>query len=179
MARSGSLLFSVLLPAALSVMPAGAQSGYVKPAISYLDGVESFANPARGNAGGGWQTFQIEGRPNLKGVGSYASSLWELSRFSGGREQNGRRPPDARVGGEDIPISESMKADVRRFLAETREKGGSLIVRLGYTWSEHSGCEPADFDILLGHVRDLSKIMADYDDVVVAVEAGMATRGFS
>jgi hypothetical protein len=71
--------------------------------------VESFGNPARGNAGGGWVTFQPDGLPNWRGVRSYASSLWELSRFSGGREQGGKRPPDARVGGEDIPISEAMK----------------------------------------------------------------------
>ena len=147
---------------------------FVKSDISYEDGTESFKNPARGNAGGGWVTFKPEGLPNWRGVDRYASSLWELSRFSGGREQNGKRPPDARVGGEDIPITEAMKKDVRRFLDETRAKGGSLIVRLGYTWSEHSGCEPEDFDILLGHIRDLSKIMAEYDDVVVAVEAGIA-----
>lgn len=160
--------------AALAGAVFAGSSGFVKPEISYADSVESFGNPARGNAGGGWVTFQPGGLPNWRGVRSYASSLWELSRFSGGREQGGKRPPDARVGGEDIPISEAMKADVKRFLDESRANGGSLIVRLGYTWSEHSGCEPEDFEVLLGHVRDLSKIMADYDDVIVAVEAGIA-----
>lgn len=163
-------IFAVVVCGALYA----SKSDFIKPEISYTDGAESFGNPARGNAGGGWVTFQPGGLPNWRGVRSYASSLWELSRFSAGREQGGKRPPDARVGGEDIPISDAMKADVKRFLDETRANGGSLIVRLGYTWSEHSGCEPEDFEILLGHVRDLSKIMADYEDVVVAVEAGIA-----
>ena len=149
--------------------------GYAKPGISFEDGVETITeNPARGLAGGGWVTFKPEGLPKWHGQGGFHSSLWELSRFSGGREEKGRRPLAERVGGKDIPISEAMKADARRFLGETREKGGALIVRLGYTWSDQAGCEPSDFEILLGHVRDLSRILAPYDDVVVAVEAGAA-----
>lgn len=147
----------------------------VRPGLLFVDGCAALdANPARGVAAGGWVTFKPEGLPTWKGQAGFHSSLWELSRFSGGREQNGKRPKAERVGGKDRPLTEAMKADVRRFLDETRAKGGSLIVRLGYTWSEQQGCEPADFDILLGHVRDLSRIMADYDDVVVGVEAGLA-----
>ena len=159
-----------LVPACLFGTATGTPSG-----ISYADGAESLdANPARGCAGGGWVVFKPEGLPKWKGQSGFHSSLWELSRFSGGRAQNGKRPPAERVGTKDIPLTEAMKADVRRFLAETRAKGGSLIVRLGYTWSEQPGCEPGDFDLLLGHVRDLSKIMADFDDVIVGVEAGVA-----
>lgn len=164
----------MVLSTALSVC-AAEETANVRQAISYLDGCESLTeNPARGPAPGGWVTFKPEGLPNWHGQGGFHSSLWELSRFSGGREQNGKRPLAERVGGADIPISEPMKADVRRVLAETREKGGALIVRLGYTWSDQQGCEPADFSILLGHVRDLSRIMADFPDVVVGVEAGVA-----
>ncbi len=164
-----------LAAAALALAAAGApRAGHVRPDISYRDGAETFDNPARGVAGGGWVTFSPEGLPNWRGQGGFRSSLWELSRFSGGREQGGKRPPAERVGGRDIPLTEAMLGDVRRFLRETREKGGALIVRLGYTWSEHPGCEPADFDVLLGHVAALSGVLADFDDVVVAVEAGVA-----
>lgn len=146
-----------------------------RPDISYVDGVETIlSNPARGPAPGGWTIFKPEGLPNWHGQGGFRSSLWELSRFSAGRGQGNGRPPATRVGGADIPISKEMKADVRRFLTETRAKGGSLIVRLGYTWSEQVGCEPSDFDVVLGHVRDLSGILAEFPDVVVAVEAGVA-----
>lgn len=164
-----------MMAAILSALCLAAATTYVKPGISYEDGLETIReNPARGNAGGGWVTFKPEGLPNWHGADGYHSSLWELSRFSGGREQDGKRPKPERVGTADIPISEAMKADVRRFLGETRAKGGSLIVRLGYTWSDQAGCEPADFDVLLGHVRDLSAIMRDFEDVVVGVEAGVA-----
>ena len=164
---------------AVSALAAGAQGAidakdYFKPDIQYVDGAETFAGPARGYAAGGWTTFKPEGLPNWHGGAGFHSSLWELSRFSGGREQGGTRPPPERVGGADIPLTDVMKADVRRYLEETRQKGGTLIVRIGYTWSDKSGCEPADFDIVLGHVKDLAQIMADYDDVVVGVEAGVA-----
>ena len=162
--------------AAMLALGTFASVRYVKPDISYRDGLETITtNPARGHAGGGWVTFKPEGLPKWHGGGGYHSSLWELSRFSGGREQNGKRPhPAERVGAADIPLTEAMKADVRRFLTETRAAGGSLIVRLGYTWSDQPGCEPDNFEVALGHVRELSQIMRDFDDVVVGVEAGIA-----
>ena len=147
---------------------------YFKPDISYRDGTETFAGPARGYATGGWTVFKRDGLPNWRGAKAYNSSLWDLGQFSGGREQNGRRPPPERVGDADIPLSAAMKADVRRYLEETRQNGGSLIVRVGYTWSDSVGCEPSNFGVVLGHVRDLSRIMSDFDDVIVGVEAGVA-----
>lgn len=104
-----TVLLTALIVSANSFAAVSEKHHFVKSDISYADGTESFKNPARGNAGGGWVTFKPEGLPNWHGVDRYASSLWELSRFSGGREQNGKRPPDARVGGEDIPITEAMK----------------------------------------------------------------------
>lgn len=163
--------------AALCLQAASAapqKNDFLRPSISFSDGAETFAGPARGNAGGGWVTFKPEGLPKWRGSAGYRSSLWELSRFSGGREQNGKRPKPERVGGADVPISDAMLADARRFLVETREKGGSLIIRLGYTWSDQPGCEPDDFDVILGHITALSKIIADFDDVVVGIEAGIA-----
>ena len=172
--RDRCIAAAVALSAAAAAAAPSGNGGYFKPDISYKDGAETFAGPARGYAPGGWTVFSPEGLPDWRGVRAYNTSLWELSRFSGGREQGGKRPPADRVGTADIPLTGAMKADVRRFLEESRQNGGSLIVRLGYTWSDSNGCEPADFDVLLGHVRDLSRIMADYDDVVVAVEAGVA-----
>jgi len=164
----------VLLTACAAFAGAPGPKDYFKPEISYSDGAETFAGPARGYAAGGWTVFKPEGLPDWHGAKAYNSSLWELSRFSGGREQGGKRPPPERVGGADIPLTAAMKADVKRYLEETRQNGGALIVRIGYTWSDKQGCEPSDFDVVLGHVRDLAKIMTDFDDVVVGVEAGVA-----
>ena len=60
---------------------------YFKPDVSYADGVETFAGPARGYAAGGWTMFRPEGLPNWHVGPGLHSSLCELSRFSGGREQ--------------------------------------------------------------------------------------------
>lgn len=164
--------------ASLSVLAAiccsCADDGLVRQDIPYEDGLETFHGPARGYAPGGWTVFRPEGLPKWHGAKAFNSSLWELSRFSGGRLQGKKRPPEKRVGKADVPLTDAMKADVRRYLDETRLKGGSLIVRLGYTWSDSPGCEPADFEVLLGHVRDLCEIMSPYDDVIVGVEAGVA-----
>ena len=152
----------------------GPDGGHFKPSISYADGAETFDGPARGIAAGGWKVFQPEGLPDWHGATAYNSTLWDLSQFSGGRMQDGRFPSPERIGTADIPLTAAMKADVRRFLDETRRNGGSLIVRIGYTWSAQVGCEPSNFEVVLGHLRDLCGIMADYGDVVVGVEAGVA-----
>ena len=157
----------VFLLALVGLLAGAAVAGeYVRPDIAYVDGCETIVeNPGRGLAPGGWVTFKPEGMPNWHGQGGYHSSLWELSRFSGGREQGGKRPSPERVGGKDIPLTAAVKNDVERFLTETRGQGGTLIVRLGYTWSEQPGCEPFDFEILLGHIRDLSSIIAKFPEV--------------
>lgn len=143
--------------------------------IAYVDGKESLEeNPARGKASRGpWVIFQPEGLPAWHGQSGFHSSLWELSRFSGGRFQNGKRPNPERVGTADISLTDAMKADVRRFLDETRALGGTLIIRIAYTGTEEKGCEPSNFNLILEHIRDLSLIMADYNDIIIGLEAGI------
>lgn len=142
----GSLLFAGCLAAVR-----------VQPAIAFQDGCEPLeTNPARGLATGGWVTFAPEGIPDWHGTSGYHSSLWELRRF------------------QSAPLTEAMKGDVRRFLQETREAGGALIVRLGYTQTTETGCEPKDFELVLDHVRTLAEILRDFAEVVVGVEAGVA-----
>lgn len=118
-----------VIAAALSL----AASGQARPGIKYVDGTDTFTGPARGYAPGGWKVFSPKGLPKWRGAKAYNSSLWELSRFSGGRVQGKHAVPTNRVGGADIPLTDAMKSDVRRYLEETRQNGGSLIVRLGYT----------------------------------------------
>lgn len=143
--------------------------------LFYTDAAETIeGNPGRGAATRGpWVIFQPEGLPDWHGEAGFHSSLWELSRFSAGHRYNGQTPPADRVGTADLPLTEAMKADVARFLQETRALGGTLIVRLGYTWTDALGCEPSDFNLMLEHIRDLSQLMADYDDVIIGVEAGI------
>ena len=168
------VLFSVFSLFAVPTASCDDGGSHFRPSVTYVDGVETFEGPARGIAAGGWTLFDPEGRPDWHGTDSYHSSLWDLSRFSGGRVQNGKTPRADRVGVADIPLTGAMLSDVRRFLVETRRAGGSLIVRIGYTWSEELGCEPEDFEVILGHLRALCGVMADFEDVIVGVEAGVA-----
>ena len=111
--------FAAVVCAALFGCQPGADAAqnpkdYFKPDISYVDGTNTFTGPARGCAAGGWTVFKPEGLPKWKGVKAYNSSLWELSRFSGGRVQGKSDVPTNFVGGADIPLTDAMKTDVRR-----------------------------------------------------------------
>ena len=105
----------------------GRASGHARPDIKYVDGTDTFDGPARGYAPGGWKVFEPRGLPKWRGAKSYNSSLWELSRFSGGRVQGKHAVPTNRVGGADIPLTDAMKSDVRRYLEETRQNGGIFL----------------------------------------------------
>ena len=82
--------------ASLSVLAAiccsHADDGLVRQDIPYEDGLETFHGPARGYAPGGWTVFRPEGLPKWHGAKAFNSSLWELSRFSGGRLQGKKHP---------------------------------------------------------------------------------------
>ncbi|MBR6734188.1 MAG: DUF4832 domain-containing protein [Kiritimatiellae bacterium] len=82
--------------ASLSVLAAiccsRADDGLVRQDIPYEDGLETFHGPARGYAPGGWTVFRPEGLPKWHGAKAFNSSLWELSRFSGGRLQGKKHP---------------------------------------------------------------------------------------
>ena len=127
----------------------------------FADGLRPLAeNPARGAAPGSWRRLAREGNAADSPRG-FCSLLWELGAFS------------SRAGGADVPLTADALAAVSNTLARARANGATAIVRFAYTSGAARDTEPADFETLLGHVRQLGAVVGAFPETVLAVECGM------
>ena len=113
----------------------------------FADGLRPLAeNPAPGAAPGSWRRLAREGNAADSPRG-FCSLLWELGAFS------------SRAGGADVPLTADALAAVSNTLARARANGATAIVRFAYTSGAARDTEPADFETLLGHVRQLGAVV--------------------
>lgn len=153
--------------AALCASAAIADDARFKDGLSPLD-----ENPARGAAPGWWHVLHKDGNEAGHPQG-FCSWLWNIGEFSAGNELYKDHPRPTCVGGADIPLTDDALAAVSNTLVNARAAGAIMIIRFGYTSGGESGAEPADFSVLVGHVRALGAILGAFPDVVLSVECGM------
>ena len=153
--------------AALAALCAGSVLG-----ADFRDGCAALeGNPSRGAAPGEWHVLGKSGNAAGSPKG-FCSWLWNIGAFSHGN-QYGTNAVPACVGGEDLPISDDALLAVSNTLVNARANGAVMIVRFGYTSGSEVGTEPQDFNVLVGHIRQLGSVLAAFPDVVLAVEGGM------
>lgn len=163
----GRAIFAAVVAAACAVAAAAVDDPRFRDGLSVLE-----ANPARGAAPGGWHVLKKEGNEAGSPKG-FCSWLWNIGAFSGGNEYKGKPPPLDCIGGKDLPLTGDAIAAVSNTLVNARANGAVMIVRFGYTSGAETGAEPTDFDVLVGHIRQLGPVLAAFPDVVLAVECGM------
>ena len=167
---SRSLLASLFLAAA------SAGAAMVDAGLSYADAADAYlaGNVPRGAIGGGWHACAPGATAVLSPTG-YSTPLWKLAAFSAGNEygNQGKKDGVSRVGGADIPIDNATLDAWRASLANVRANGALVTPRFAYDSEGISGCEPADFDVMLAHVRQIAGVLNEYADVVVSIECGM------
>ncbi|MBQ8696269.1 MAG: DUF4832 domain-containing protein, partial [Clostridia bacterium] len=76
-------------------------------------------------------------------------------------------------GRTDAPIDQWFLDYLDTSLANLQANGGGCMIRATYGLDGQEKCEPTDFNVLLGHVEQLSGIFAKYPDVITTVECGM------
>ena len=158
--------------AAFSAAPAA----MVDAGLSYEDAADAYlaGNVPRGAIGGGWNVCAPGATAVLSPTG-YSTPLWKIAAFSAGNEygNQGKKDGVSRVGGADIPIDDATLDAWRASLANVRANGALVTPRFAYDSEGISGCEPADFDAMLAHVRQIAGVLNEYADVVVSIECGM------
>jgi len=75
-------------------------------------------------------------------------------------------------GDKDIPLSEDCINFMRGTLENLRKNGGTCIIRPSYAKDGERYNEPLDFNVLMGHARQLCELFTEFSDVVGAVEVG-------
>lgn len=79
------------------------------------------------------------------------------------------------AGGTDKPLTDSALNGVRGLLQELKSREKSAIVRFAYDpkFEGKKDMEPADFNVLLGHIRQATAVLNDFEVTVTAIEAGL------
>ena len=176
-----ALLFVISTDAATPLADAG---------LDYGDALGAFARPACGIIGGGWRTAQTNETTAAFVPSGYSTPMWDLRLFSGGNDYGNRgnritttKDPDTgdilsattnrMVGAADIPINAQTLEAWRQTLANARANGALVSPRFAYDCNGVTGCEPADFSIILTHIHQIAGVLNEYADVVPSIEAGV------
>lgn len=141
----------------------------VKQDLDYTDHIQTFYNPDRG--------FYVPQVIHFKPTGASANP-WsrflhlraEISEFS----SNAVWDTCATCHGTTQDLTTAMLDSLKAFLNKIREKNGTVVLRFCYDpWFEGKANMEPEQEIILRHVRQLSKIYSEYDDVITFVELGM------
>lgn len=174
------LLCAVMLACMMNSAPYAAaepEPELVDSGIDYHDSTETIStNPERGQVvDGGWSMCSNYGGTPVKNpTGALNTLMYDLRCFSAGNDYKNNGKGKTGVGGEDIPINDQTLDALRQTLENARKNGSTVIFRFAYAWDDQYGNEPADFNMLLHHIEQLSGVINDYADVVLSIEAGMA-----
>ena len=81
-------------------------------------------------------------------------------------------------GTVDAELSQAALDYLEQYFIAARTHKVGLIVRFGYLWPWdeiplYIGVEPADFDLIMRHIEQISELLNKYPDVVLAIESGM------
>jgi len=165
-------------------MATALQAATLEATVSFADGAELFDNPGCGYAGGGWANLTPDmstAGQNLCSDRANCTKLWSMHKFAKGYvygdtytvQTNHYAHITNFVGGADIPLTEKALLSVSNSFLKCRRNGGTCIPRFAYTWDGWGGAEPDDFETIIGHIRQLGRVISQFRDVVPAVECGI------
>ena len=151
-----------------------AQETLVDSGLDYTESTQIVENPFMGfvnkgyPADGGFR-FTDTGTSQIHITSGFAWYYVNLNNFSAGNKSEAA----SRVGGTDKPLSAASLEAFAQGLETLRQNGGSAILRFVYDQDGVAGCEPADFNMILTHLRQLGEVMSNYSDVILALECGI------
>ena len=104
--------------------------------------------------------------------------MYDLSAFSSGNDYTQEGMPSvkdnpSRVGGVNLELNDQTLAAIEKTFQTARQKGVMCIPRFAYAWDDHVGTEPDDIEWIITHIKQLSEILNEYKDVVIAIEGGI------
>ncbi len=142
--------------------------------LVYTESTRELKNPCmgfvnNGYAGDGAFTLTETGSTTIHVTSGFAWYYVNLNRFSAGNSPAAA----SKVGGVDKPISAAALAALEQGLVTLRQNGGSALLRFVYDWDGVAGCEPANFEMILTHIRQLCEVVSRFDDIVLGFECGI------
>ncbi len=163
------LLCAPAVPAAdTPAAPALADSG-----MDYTESTETLLNPGMGYTSTLWYRLAPDKINIQNPTGSLVLMFVDIGAYSSG--ENGTKDADGKItGGKDYPFDEAFFTSLRGTFENCRKNGCTIALRFRYDDDGTQNPEPATFDMLKSHIRqiDESGLLRDYQDILMYVESG-------
>ncbi|MBR6996413.1 MAG: DUF4832 domain-containing protein [Ruminococcus sp.] len=173
-----SLLSAAFIVSALPQIPAAsADNGLADSGISYTESVETIQNPGAGYTSTVWAVCKPGKTPVYSPTGSLVLFFIDIGAFSSG--VNGTTDADGNyVPGKDYDLDQTFFDSWRQTFDNCRKNGCMIAVRFRYDAVGKENPEPASFDKVLAHIKQIkdSKILSDNEDILAYVESGFVGK---
>lgn len=141
--------------------------------VSFTESTETINNPGMGYTSTLWYRCAPGNTPVKNPTGALVLMFIDIGAFSSG--ENGTTD-DAGIytPGTDYPLDAAFFAGLRGTLDNCRKNGCTVALRFRYDDDGTRDPEPATFDMLKTHLRQIadSGIFTDYGDILMYVESG-------
>ncbi|MCQ2417617.1 MAG: DUF4832 domain-containing protein [Oscillospiraceae bacterium] len=166
---SGILSAAMLLTSSTMVQP----SVSAVSAVSFAESTDTILNPGMGYTTTLWYRCAPNRTEVKNPVGSLVLMFIDIGAFSSG--ENGTYLEDGTYEqGTDYLLDDSFFAGLRGTFENCRSNGSTIALRFRYDDDGTKNPEPATFDMLKKHIRQIgdSHILEDYQDILMYVESG-------
>ena len=130
----------------------------------FTETTETLLNPGMGYTTTVWYRCKPGSTPVLSPTGPLVLMFVDIGAFSSGEN-----------GGEDLSFDDALFNGLRGTFANCRKNGCTIALRFRYDDNGTENPEPATFDMLKSHMQQIrdSKLLEDYQDILMYVESGM------
>ena len=169
--------YGVLLFCTIFAFAAGISDISIPVYADYSESTETIQNPGAGYTSTLWISCKPENTPVCNPTGSIVLMFVDIGGFSSGAngtsDENGNY-----TDGTDIPLDDVFFANMRKTLENARKNGCMVALRFRYDANGRDNPEPATFDFLLSHIKQIENdgFLEDYKDIIAFVESGFTGK---
>ncbi len=144
--------------------------------INYTELAETLDNPGAGYTSPVWYECRPGDTPVKNPSGSLVVLFVDIGAFSSGVNGVKDEATGEYTEGTDYDLDESFFRGLRGTLENCRKNGSAVGLRFRYDALGKSNPEPASFDRVLSHIRQIDEdgVLTDYEDILIYVESGFA-----
>ncbi len=170
MTVAAALAISSSMPATTNADP----DKLIDSGINYTESTETIDNPGAGYTSSLWYVCKPGDTPVKNPRGDLVVLFIDIGAFSSGVNGFTDEVTGEYTEGTDYDLDESFFEGISGTLENCRRNGSTVGLRFRYDAVGKSNPEPADFEKVLGHIRqiDESGILREYEDILMYVESG-------
>lgn len=158
-----ALVSACLMCLSLLPFPSAAQEALQDSGIDYHECAATINNPGAGYTSTVWYVCKPGDTPVKNPTGNLVVLFIDIGAFSSGIN-----------GGQDYALDAAFFRGLRGTLDNCRNNGCTVGLRFRYDANGKTDPEPASFDQVLAHIRQIGEdgLLDDYEDILMYVESG-------